>query len=165
MLPTTNFEVTCDVGFAGGNVEQYTSVGMSVDGVVGSIVGIEPNAGYSVYFLPSYGQLHIDRINAGTLTNLTGDVAYTYTPGVRVNVDFIRAGSTITLYVWNVGSGKPGTPTWTGTDSSPYNAPMKAWLGNCNGATGTALSATFDNLVIDGAGYPFGVTTPSPSYR
>jgi hypothetical protein len=164
---TVDFDLTCDVGFAGSNVEQYVGVGMSVAAGL-SAFDMAPVDGYNVQFLPSAANFHVVRTVASSGSNLSGDIAYTYTSGTRVNVQLTRAGGVISVFVWNVGSGKPGTANWSGTDGSPIASAMKVWLGNSNGSPTTQRSATFDNLTITDnvatSAYPFGLTTPTPRF-
>lgn len=125
---------------------QYIAVGTSNNGSLRS-GDLLPGHGYAVQLIPASGLLSVTRTTSGVVTNLSGNLPYTYTAGTAVNVRLkFSGGNTVTAWVWDVGTSMPATPTYTAVDPAPLSGGFKPIMSASNGGSSTPAAASIDNF-------------------
>ena len=125
---------------------QYIAFGVSNNGSVRS-GDVLPGYGYAIQLAPGSGLIGVSRVTSGSVANLSGDLPYTFTPGVAVNLRIAMVGgSTLKVWVWDVGTPVPSSPTWTATDAAPLTGSFRPILTVSNASSATPTAASFDNV-------------------
>lgn len=145
---STLWDVTVDLTIAAHASEQYVVVAAQVQAADAG--NSEPANGYFVELAVGNNTFSL----AKNGTSVSGDVPFTFADGV-LHVEASRVGSTINVYLYT--TTRPGTPTYTYADPSPYNTAGKVNLAFGNGNTSGALTALWDNFQVTGGALVTGV--------
>ena len=95
--------------FEAGKPDQYIQTVWRMNGYSGS--SDFPDFGYAWSFRPHLNRMELI-ITSGSGFSIHSGFDYTFTSGVDVRFDNIIEGSQVTLYIWNVGDVKPGSPQY-----------------------------------------------------
>lgn len=151
MTATVDTVLTCDFQLVSPLAEQYLGISVRADQLRNNSA-VRPTNGYLLQ-IASTDDIEVVRVVAGTPTTL-GTVSWSPAGGSRWSVELSAIGAVISATVWPAGTAKPGTPSWTGTDPSPYSTAGKVLLAASNGATGSGIALWGPVTVTNGASAP-----------
>lgn len=155
--PLSDCSLTLDIGFTGAGAQQYAAIAIC-DSDGGLVNNPGPQNAYFVRLIPGANVIRLMKSVANSYTSLLGDVSFTFVTGTRYSIDFTRIGNVLNVYLWALGTSKPGSPTVTYTDNaSPLGAGIVS-LSVTNGPATTAYGCTFDNVSVSAP-----VVTNNPS--
>jgi hypothetical protein len=150
-----DFDETVDI-VVGVQEEKYANVGFRTDRAWHASNAAWPQNGYGVEFgvhpTPASGFWSVERVDASSRTGLSGQTSYTMTAGDTVHVNVRCDGGDVEVRIWKNAEGKPGSATYSFTDST-HDTRTGHQVG-LNGGGGATDDIYFDNLAIDPIGAP-----------
>jgi hypothetical protein len=145
---SADFDMTVDI-LPGVQEEKYPIVGFRGNGSWATSP-TWPQNGYGVELrvmaTPASGFYSVERVDAGTRTGLSGQVAYTITAGDTIHMNVVCYGTAVEFRIWKNAESKPTEPTYAFTDTV-HNTRTRHSVGLTGGA-GTVDDIYFDNLDI-----------------
>jgi hypothetical protein len=147
-IPNTDWDYMVLVYPANPIAPQYIAIIMSTTGTLRS-GDVGTGNGYNIGLVPNGNTFSVGRTTSGSVAALSGDLPYTYTAGVPVNVRVQHtAANVINVWIWNYGTTPPSTPSWTGTDAAPISGTLRPMLAVSNASSSTPTPASFDNVSL-----------------